>query len=172
MKNLLYIFFLALISCNNSTSQSDNDGMTTLYFIRHAEKRADQGSDPELTAAGENRASEWVNYFFLKDVDAVLSSDTQRTRNTAAPLARAKKLETVIYDVAAVDGKSLLEEYRGKTVVLFGHSNTINTYANDLQNDEKYGELEDNDFDHFFIVRVDKNGNSSATKEAMEFELD
>jgi phosphohistidine phosphatase SixA len=172
MKNLLYILFIALISCNNSNSQTDNDGMTTFYFLRHAEKQTNQGSDPELTANGEARAAEWVNYFFLKDVDAILSSDTQRTRNTAAALARAKKLDTEIYDVANIDGKSLLEKYRGKTVVVFGHSNTINTYANDLQNDQKYGELDENDFDHYFIVRVDKNGNSSATKEAMDFEQD
>ena len=173
MKNLLFICCLALVSCNNSHSQDQekaDDGMTTFYFIRHAEKQ--NGADPALTARGEQRADEWVNYFFLKDVDVILSSDTQRTRSTAAPLARAKKLETEIYDVSAIDGKSLLDQYRGKTVVLYGHSNTINTYANDLQQDQTYGDLEDDDFDHFFIVKVDDKGNSNAMKETMEFEMD
>ncbi len=175
MKKLLYLICFTLISCNNSNSQSDAEAdasVTTFYFIRHAEKRLDQGSNPNLTVKGEQRADEWVNYFFLKDVDAVLSSDTNRTRNTAAPLAKAKKIETEIYDVSQVTGKTLLEEYRGKTVVLFGHSNTINKYANDLQKDQTYGELDDADFDHFFIVKVDDNGNSNAVKETMELEID
>ncbi|WP_194852436.1 SixA phosphatase family protein [Nonlabens antarcticus] len=173
MKNLLFILCLSLVSCNNSNSQSqeeNNDGVTTFYFVRHAEKRTDQGSDPQLTETGARRADEWVSYFFLKDVDVVLSSDTERTRSTAAPLAKAKKLTTEIYDVKAIDGKTLLDKYRGKTVVLFGHSNTINTYANDLQTDENYGELDDADFDHYFIVKVDEKGNSSAMMESMEFE--
>jgi broad specificity phosphatase PhoE len=172
MKEILCILCLALVSCNNSNSQSEeqnNSGVTTFYFIRHAEKQ--QGDDPPLTALGEQRSNEWVNYFFLKNVDAVLSSDTQRTRSTAAPLARAKKLETEIYDVKAINGKTLLEQYRGKVVVLFGHSNTINTYANDLQVEEKYSELDDADFDHYFVVKVDDKGNSNAVKVAMEFEV-
>lgn len=172
MKNLLFILCLTLVSCNNSNSQSEEQntsGVTTFYFIRHAEKQS--GDDPALTARGAQRADEWVNYFFLKDVDAVLSSDTRRTRSTAAPLARAKKLQTEIYDVRAIDGKTLLEQYRGKTVVLFGHSNTINTYANDLQVDEEYSELDDADFDHYFVVKVDDKGNSNAVKEAMDFEM-
>ncbi len=173
MKNLFLLLSFAIVSCNNSNSQSaekEENGVTTFYFIRHAEKQ--QGNDPALTARGEERANEWVNYFFLKNVDHVLSSDTQRTRSTASPLAKAQKLEVEIYDVAATNGKDLLEKYRGKTVVLIGHSNTINTYANNLQDDENYGELDDADFDHFFIVNVDENGNSSAVKESMDFELD
>lgn len=163
---------LAIVGCNNmSNSQDENpDGTTTFYFIRHAEKQ--QGDDPELSTSGEKRADEWVNYFFLKDVDHVISSDFKRTLATAAPLARAKKMDVETYDVRAVDGKALLEQYRGKTVVLFGHSNTINKYANDLQQDQNYGELDDADFDHYFVVKVDANGNTSATKEAMEFEIE
>ncbi|PRP68283.1 SixA phosphatase family protein [Nonlabens agnitus] len=173
MKNIVLILALALVSCNNSNSQDtekDDDGLTTFYFIRHAEKQ--QGADPDLTVYGEQRATEWVNYFFLKDVDHVISSDTKRTRATAAPLAKAKKLDVETYDVSTVTGKSLLEQYRGKTVVLYGHSNTINKYANDLQKDTNYPELDDADFDHFFIVKIDENGNTNAVKESMDFDID
>ncbi|WP_090756457.1 SixA phosphatase family protein [Nonlabens sp. Hel1_33_55] len=173
MKHIVLILALALISCNNSNSQNqkmEDDGLTTFYFIRHAEKQ--DGADPELTAYGKQRATEWVNYFMLKDVDHVISSDTQRTQSTAEPLARSKKLDVETYDVSAVNGKTLLEQYRGKTVVLYGHSNTINKYANDLQQDQNYGELDDADFDHFFIVRIDENGNTNAVKESMQFDID
>lgn len=174
MKNLYFLLVLSLVSCMNNSSdktpeEQQKDQLTTFYFIRHAEKAVDQGRDPELTEAGKNRASQWVNYFFIKDVDHVISSDFKRTRETAAPLARSKKLPVELYDVSKVDGVSLLETYRGKTVALYGHSNTINLYANALQKDSIYKELEESDYNHFFIVRVDKDGNSNATKESMDF---
>ena len=154
---------------DKSPEEQQKDELTTFYFIRHAEKATDQGSDPELTESGKNRAGQWVNYFFLKDVDHVISSDFKRTRETATPLAKSKKLPVELYDVSKVDGVSLLETYRGKTVALYGHSNTIHAYANALQKDSIYNELEESDYNHFFIVRVDKDGNSNATKESMDF---
>jgi broad specificity phosphatase PhoE len=154
---------------DKTPEEKQKEQLTTFYFIRHAEKAADQGSDPELTERGEKRAVNWVNYFFLKDVDHVISSDYKRTKATAAPLAKAKKLGVEIYDVKTVDGISLLETYRGKTVALYGHSNTINLYANALQTDSIYNVLEETDYDHFFIVRVDKDGNSNVIKESTDF---
>jgi 2,3-bisphosphoglycerate-dependent phosphoglycerate mutase len=175
MRHLFLLLAIMLVSCNNTTSdtkveevEQDNQ-VTTFYFIRHAEKDLSEGSDPGLTEKGSNRASQWVNYFFLKDVDHVISSDFNRTRQSAQPLATAKKLDMELYDARTATGKSLLEQYRGKTVVLFGHSNTINTYANDLQSDTTYKELDETDYDHYFIVRVDDDGNSSASKEKMDF---
>jgi broad specificity phosphatase PhoE len=175
MKKLLLLLSLLLVACFNtdkekSPKELETEKVTTFYFIRHAEKATDQGKDPELTTQGNERAQQWVNYFFLKEVDHVISSDFKRTKATAAPLAKAKKLPVEIYDVNQVDGKSLLNTYRGKSVVLFGHSNTINTYANALQNDSIYKELNEKDYNHFFVVRVDSEGNSNAVKEFMYIE--
>jgi len=172
MKNLIYLLLvLSTIACGNSQEndqdkEQEND-LTTFYFIRHAEKQT--GDDPELNEKGQKRAQQWVEYFFLKDVDHVISSDFNRTKATAAPLAQSKKLDTEIYDVRSIDGETLLEKYRGKTVVLFGHSNTIGTYANQLQNDEIYEELDESDYDHFYVVTIDKNGNARAVKEETDF---
>lgn len=175
MKKLLVLLPLLLVACFNndkekSPEELEKEKVTTFYFIRHAEKATGQGNDPELTAKGSSRAQQWVNYFFLKEVDHVISSDFKRTKATAAPLAKAKKLPVEIYDVHQVDGKSLLKTYRGKSVALFGHSNTINAYANALQNDSIYKELNEKDYDHFFVVRVDNEGNSNAVKVFMDIE--
>jgi broad specificity phosphatase PhoE len=174
MKNFIYAALILLTcSCNNTKGQTnDNEEsseITTLYFIRHAEKDLTSGADPTLTDKGERRAEQWINYFFLKDIDHVLSSDFNRTQSTAAPLAASKKLEVELYDVAALTGKEIYDKYQGKTVVLYGHSNTIGNYANDLQKDEVFKDLDESDYDHFYIVRIDKNGNASATIEAMDF---
>lgn len=172
MKNIFLLLALIIASSCNSTKQdakANDDGMTTFYFIRHAEKRTDQGSDPELTEKGAERAEQWVNFFFLKDVDAILASGYKRTQATAQPLASSKKMEVTTYDVKTLTGAELLEKYRGKTVALYGHSNTINEYANQLQTDSIYKALNDADYDHYFLVRVDESGKSSAVLEEMPF---
>lgn len=169
LKSLWVIVIMIIMSsCGNTSKQEDNK-LTTFYFIRHAEKVKDQGNDPELTPSGISRANQWVNYFFLKDVDRILSSDFKRTRQTAAPLAKSKKLPIEIYDVRSLNGDSLLNKYKGETVVLYGHSNTINSYTNDLQSDSIYKELDEKDYDHFFKVQIDNNGKSRAQKLAMDF---
>lgn len=169
---LLFSFLLLITSCNTGPKQGqpvDNEGITTFYFIRHAEKQLDQGNDPELTEEGKTRASAWVNYFFLKNVDHIISSDYKRTKATAAPLAASKKMDIEIYDVKTTTGLELLKKYRGKTVALFGHSNTINKYTNELQNDSVYNALDDKDYDSYFYVRVSGSGKSSGVKESMDF---
>ncbi|ARN76988.1 phosphoglycerate mutase [Nonlabens spongiae] len=172
MKYFLYLLIvLSTIACGNSQENDQKENkesdLTTFYFLRHAEKQA--GNDPELNEKGEKRAEQWVEYFFLKDVDHVMSSDFKRTKATAAPLAQSKKLDVETYDVRSLDGDQLLEKYRGKTVVLFGHSNTIGTYANQLQNDEKFDDLNESDYDHFYMVTIDSNGNARAVKEETDF---
>ncbi len=165
-------FLLLITACNTGPKQGqpvDNEGITTFYFIRHAEKRLDQGNDPELTEEGKRRAMAWVNYFFLKNVDHIISSDYKRTRATAAPLAAAHDMDVEIYDVKTVTGLELLKKYRGKTVALYGHSNTINQYTNELQNDSVYNALDEKDYDSYFYVRVSGSGKSSGVKETMDF---
>ena len=172
MKNsVLLLALLILSSCNSSKQdkKDDEDRMTTFYFIRHAEKRTDQGNDPELTEKGAERAAQWVNYFFLKELDVVLSSDFERTRATAEPLATSKKMNIITYDAKTLTGAELLKKYKGKTVALFGHSNTINEYTNQFQNDSIYAPLNDADYDHYFQVRVDPSGKSSGVLEVMPF---
>ncbi len=65
MKNLIFLLALSLVSCMNNDSdktpeEKQKEQLTTFYFIRHAEKAADQGSDPELTEKGVKRAVNWV----------------------------------------------------------------------------------------------------------------
>src|SRR3954467_6450857 len=60
---------------------------TTVIVVRHAEKAAEPASDPALTALGSARAD--ALYDLVKDagVQAVMSTEFQRTRLTAAPTA-------------------------------------------------------------------------------------
>ncbi len=177
LKSFLILPLIVFTSClsdaskkNNQESADRNNGVTTLYLIRHAEKES--GADPGLTRAGQARANAWVEYYFIKDIDHILSSDFKRTRQTAAPLAKAQNKEVEIYDVASMTGNKLLEDYRGSTVAVFGHSNTIHKYANDLQNEITFEELDESVYDKFIILRIDASGNAQAEWQTMDFMRD
>ena len=65
----------------------------TLLLLRHAEKET--GPDPALSARGKARAQQLASA--LAPVQAVWSTDTRRTRATAAPLVQKLQLPLQIY---------------------------------------------------------------------------
>lgn len=76
---------------------------------------------------GVVRAQALAHAAGLAGVTAVYHSDTNRTRDTAAPLARALGLTPVVYpanDVAGVVAQ-VFADHRGETVLVVGHSNPV-----------------------------------------------
>ena len=127
---LISIFVIALFGCtlvesaepaSNSASEAVNKGFK-LILVRHAEKR--KGSDPALTTYGTARAQFLAGWLENKNIQQIWSSDYNRTRDTAAPLAKQLKLELSYYDPGNLKGFSqqLLENKENAFVV--GHSNT------------------------------------------------
>lgn len=96
----------------------------TLYFARHAEKEA-AASNPGLNVQGQLRAQQLADILEQAGIQAVLSTDFNRTRETAAPLAARLRLDTETYPAKDNEGlvRRLLEDK--KTVLVVGHSNTI-----------------------------------------------
>jgi len=117
---------LALSVLTASSALADT---TTVFLVRHAEKVADGSTDPELTDEGRARAERLVAMLAEVHLDAVYSTPFKRTRDTASPVAAAKGLEVTITEVGTgfVDrlAKQILDENRGKTVLVVGHSNTL-----------------------------------------------
>jgi broad specificity phosphatase PhoE len=100
---------------------------TTIILARHAEKAAPTG-DPVLTPLGERRAQDLARALAEVKLAAVISTQFQRTRLTAAPVAQAAKLEVTIVPgsadpagvIRALDGLPA-----GSTALVVGHSNTL-----------------------------------------------
>ena len=122
--------------------------MVTVVLVRHAEKQLEpKVDDPPLTPEGEARAAALVNE--LTDVRAVLSTDTTRTRRTAAPVADAAGVEIQTMQPLDADRISAVAAtLDGGTVVVVGHSNTIPTLVEALCGsrmddipDARYGDL-------------------------------
>jgi broad specificity phosphatase PhoE len=106
---------------------------TVVYLVRHAEKAAEPADDPPLTPAGEARARALADLLREEPIDALLVTQFRRTAATAAPLAGRQGIEDVRVIPTRGTGLPHAEqvaetartEYRGKRVLVVGHSNTV-----------------------------------------------
>jgi len=145
------ILFALIISAqeNNKTSE-----ISTYYFIRHAEKVKSKDPNPELSTEGELRAKKWAEIFSQISFDAIYSTDYIRTQNTALPTAQSKGLEIILYHPKKIDYEKFLEETKGKTVLVVGHSNTTPEFVNKLIGTEKYKLIDHETFGNLYIVEI------------------
>jgi broad specificity phosphatase PhoE len=97
---------------------------SAIYLVRHGEKAA-VGQDPELTAQGQARAQAIATILARTGITGIYSTPTQRTRQTAQPLAQRIGLEVQLYDPRAP--KALMEKVKALSgpVLVVGHSNTL-----------------------------------------------
>lgn len=142
--------------------------ITTIILVRHAEKAFDEGGDPILTEEGEKRSEELARVLSDVEVDKIFSTDFKRTRQTVMPLAEANDKEIEIYNPFKLDDIiSIIEKYKGQTLVFSGHSNTTPVILNKLINEDRYLQLDDEDYDNLYIVSYLKKG--SAKVVSLEF---
>jgi len=97
---------------------------SAVYLVRHGEKAA-VGQDPDLTPQGQARAQAIAAILSKTGITQVFSTPTQRTRQTAQPLAQRLGLEVQLYDPRAP--KALVDKVKTLSgpVLVVGHSNTL-----------------------------------------------
>ncbi|NVJ89987.1 MAG: histidine phosphatase family protein [Flavobacteriaceae bacterium] len=156
-KYLLGFLFLSFLL------QSCSSQETTYYLIRHAEKdRSDtSNNNPNLSKKGQQRAQNWANYFSDIDLDAVYSTNYNRTIQTATPTAESKNLEILKYDPRNMYTDDFQKDTEGKTVLIVGHSNTTPYFANKILNENKYSDMDDNDNSSLYIVKISADKKTS-----------
>ena len=126
-----------------TSSACYSEEVTTYYFIRHAEKvRIDKSDDnPALNYDGVRRANNWKETFSRVKLDAIYSTDYKRTQLTATPTADSKNLPVLLYDSSDMYSASFQHETKGKSVLVVGHSNTTNVFANKVLGLEQYKQI-------------------------------
>ena len=134
--------------------------VTPVYVLRHAEKLS--GPNPNLTAAGALRAQELARILADVPIAAVYSTDTNRTRQTATPLANAKGLEVQLYQSPA-DVKDIVEANKGNVIVIVGHSNTVPDIVGQVGGELSFSDIPDSQFDNLFLLVV-KHVNGTSPK--------
>ena len=93
----------------------------TWYFVRHFEKQL--GDNPSLAATGKARAEALATFFSDKPLNFVYSTDYNRTRETAAPVAALKSVDIQFYDPHNLAGFAIKLKTQDHVLVV-GHSNT------------------------------------------------
>ncbi|MDY7395086.1 phosphoglycerate mutase family protein [Aureibaculum sp. 2210JD6-5] len=151
-----YLIFVLLFSLT-FTAFSQAKEKTTYYLIRHAEKDRSDTTDknPELNKKGKERAKKWNTIFKELKVDAIYSTDYNRTLQTVAPIAKSKKLTVKKYHPTNMDMMSFLNETKGKSILIVGHSNTVPSFANKLIGNGKYLNMDDTDNDNLYLVTIE-----------------
>ena len=162
MKKILLIYIFIFTSLLSNAQE-----VTTYYFIRHAEKlRVDKTDrNPNLNSKGLKRAKAWKEIFSNISFDAIYSTDYTRTRLTAKPTADSKNLPILIYNPRDLYSKAFQNQTKGKTILVVGHSNTTNVFANKVIGFDKYQGIKDNNNSNLYIVTLtDKKASSVLLK--------
>ena len=158
MKKIIFTGLL-LLTISTILAQELDDKTTTYFLIRHAEKVRIDAADvnPDLNERGYQRAENWKKVLQHISFDAIYSSNYSRTLKTAEPISKMSNLEPIIYNPSKIDYELFKTENKGKNVLVVGHSNTIPQFVNALINQQKYFEMDDDDFSGLFIITI--NGN-------------
>ncbi len=160
----LPVVLLALLaSCGSPGPPAQNAGGSqvgqplVVYLVRHAEK-LDDGPDPMLTEAGSRRAEELVRVLVGRGVDHIHSTDYNRTRSTAAPLARREKQGVELYDPRNLDELVSRLLAAGGCHLVVGHSNTTVRLVELLGGDPGDEIDEAVEYDRLYTVVIDGDG--------------
>lgn len=142
--------------------QSIPDTATTFILVRHAETTG-SGSNPNLSTAGQARADELARILAQVNLNAVYTTDFNRTRQTAQPVADSKGLVSVVYDPFAPQvliDEALLAFPKG-IVLVVGHSNTTPDMLNVVTGTTTFQDIPESEYDNLFIAQVSRIGDAS-----------
>ncbi len=153
---LLSLLFITMATLQAQESVED---ATTYFLIRHAEKVRGNPADknPDLNERGFQRAENWEKVLQHISFDAIYSTDFKRTLNTITPISKKWNLAPLIYNPSKVNFELFQLENTGKNVLIVGHSNTIPQFVNGLIHQQKYPEIDDDEFSHLYIVTIKGN---------------
>lgn len=125
---LILGFVLSLLSVRAVSAQQAS---TVVVVVRHADKDTIPKADPPLTAAGVVRAKALAAAVADAGVEAIITTELLRSRETARPLAEARRLTPITVphgsDIAqhAQAVAAAVRKLRGKTVLVVGHGETV-----------------------------------------------
>ena len=130
----------------------------TIFLVRHAERADTNGPaqpDPVLSDTGQTRAATLAKILRDAGITAIYTSEYQRTRQTAAPLAGSLGIKAKV--IPAKDTASLIAKLRTSVgnVLVIGHSNTLPEIIGALGIPSPVT-IAEKDYDDLFIVVLDQ----------------
>jgi broad specificity phosphatase PhoE len=137
---------------------------SAVILVRHAEKAATPANDPGLTPGGTQRAADLAAALSDAHVSAIITTQLERTKATAKPLADAAKITPIVVpassDIAAHVNAvvaAVASRPPGDVVLVVGHSNTIPAIIAALGG-PKMPDLCDAQYSGLFVLQLRPNG--------------
>ena len=157
---LLGVLPMLLAACATPVRDADGATATTTFIIvRHGEK-VDASRDPDLSAAGRERARQLAQRLADSRLVGVYATAYKRTQQTASPAASAHALDVATYDAsepATAFASRLRAAHDHGTVLVAGHSNTVPDIVAALCTCT-VAPMPDDEYDRLSIVRIDADG--------------
>ncbi|CAN5854711.1 hypothetical protein BH23GEM6_BH23GEM6_23870 [soil metagenome] len=160
-----------LAACSSATSTRYSTAPeisepTTVFVVRHAERISDQDRVSPLSGAGHDRAHALAEALGESGIQAIYVTQYQRTRQTAEPIAARLGLMPQVQATSVTPpelARAVLDRHRGGTVLIVGHSNTVNAIVNGLGG-PALPELESSRYGDLFVVIVPAEGPVRTTR--------
>lgn len=137
---------------------------STVILVRHAEKASAPANDPGLTPTGVQRAADLAAALSDAHVTAIVTTQLERVKATAKPVADAAKVTPVIVPVSSditahVNAvvAAVAARKPGDVVLVVGHSNTIPAIIGALGG-PRMGDLCDAQYSGLFVLQLRANG--------------
>ncbi|WP_444907166.1 SixA phosphatase family protein [Microbulbifer sp. SSSA008] len=159
LKSFIFCTLFVLVGASNWVL-ADSSESQVVYLIRHAEKEKGPGvgRDPHLTEAGQQRARQLAYILGGVGIDAIYSTDYNRTRETVEPLSKELGLEVEIYNPRDLkEFANSLQQAKNRILVV-GHSNTTPKLAELLGGEKGRPIREASEFDRLYILVRDNEG--------------
>ena len=135
---------------------------TVVIVVRHAERAPGNGDVP-ISEAGQARARALAEVGKVAGVQVIITTQFQRTKQTAGPLAEALGITMATVGTQSemakhiADVATAVKQHAGKTVLVVGHSNTVPSIVTALGG-PKLADLCDTEYDNLFTLVLDAEG--------------
>ena len=121
---------LAALPAAATAARAQAEAPTVVILTRHAEKANNRAEDPSLSRAGRARARALARALEHERIDAVITTQYRRTRETAAPLAAARHLTPQVVDVLEGNHVRRIAElvrarHAGEHVLVVAHAESV-----------------------------------------------
>ena len=144
---------ILLLSAGLMVPAAHAQNVRTIFLIRHADKASDDVDAP-LNDAGRRRAACLANMLGEAHITQILTSDLQRTQQTAAPLAENLHIKPEAIPIARPD---LLTEAirigKAENVLVVWHDATLTKVIHALGAPEA-PMIAHTEYDRFFILTL------------------
>lgn len=142
-----------LFTCLSGISQNTNE----IYIVRHAEKSTEPANNPLLSNEGKQRAEALKTLLKDKNIQAIFSTSTTRTTETATPLSNLMNIPIQNYGHDTLSAFLQKVIQMKKNVLIVGHSNTILPMLDELQLSHNTINIADTTYNNIFIIKTKAN---------------